>query len=70
MPHNRDTASNMLDKLSGIVEEKDLYDGFAPHVEASEIKMLDSSNMSKQTGEFLLLQVKKKCQNNCDLELK
>ncbi|KAI9584185.1 hypothetical protein GQX74_010520 [Glossina fuscipes] len=51
MPHNRDTASAQADKLSGIEEESDLYEGFAPHVETSEIKVLDFYNIPKQTEE-------------------
>ncbi|XP_058981628.1 GTPase-activating protein skywalker isoform X6 [Musca domestica] len=50
MPYNRDTASAQADKLSGIVEESDLYEGFAPHVETSEIKVLDFYNLPKSTG--------------------
>lgn len=52
MPYNRDTASAQADKLSGIEEESDLYEGFAPHVETSEIKVLDFYNLPKSTGEF------------------
>ncbi|XP_023308559.1 GTPase-activating protein skywalker isoform X13 [Lucilia cuprina] len=50
MPYNRDTASAQADKLSGIEEESDLYEGFAPHVETSEIKVLDFYNLPKSTG--------------------
>lgn len=52
MPYSRDSASAQADKLSGIVEESDLYEGFAPHVETSEIKVLDFYNLPKSTGEF------------------
>ena len=52
MPYNRDNSSQ-ADKLSGIEEESDLYEGFAPHVETSEIKVLDIYNLPKQTGEFI-----------------
>ncbi|XP_030382836.1 GTPase-activating protein skywalker isoform X12 [Scaptodrosophila lebanonensis] len=48
--HHRGDASAQADKLSGIVEESDLYEGFAPHVETSEIKSLDIYNVPKQTG--------------------
>ncbi|XP_075153311.1 GTPase-activating protein skywalker isoform X6 [Haematobia irritans] len=50
MPYSRDSASAQADKLSGIVEESDLYEGFAPHVETSEIKVLDFYNLPKSTG--------------------
>ncbi|KAM7353508.1 GTPase-activating protein skywalker isoform 9-T15 [Cochliomyia hominivorax] len=50
MPYNRDTASAQADKLSGIEEESDLYEGFSPHVETSEIKVLDFYNLPKSTG--------------------
>ncbi|EDW46407.1 GM23293 [Drosophila sechellia] len=51
MPYHRGgDASSQADKLSGIVEESDLYEGFAPHVETSEIKTLDFYNLPKQTG--------------------
>lgn len=49
MPYNRET-SVQTDKLSGIEEESDLYEGFAPHVETSEIKILDFYTIPKQTG--------------------
>lgn len=51
MPYHRADTSAQADKLSGIVEESDLYEGFAPHVETSEIKTLDFYNLPKQTGE-------------------
>ncbi|XP_059221988.1 GTPase-activating protein skywalker isoform X6 [Stomoxys calcitrans] len=50
MPYSRDSASAQADKLSGIVEESDLYEGFSPHVETSEIKVLDFYNLPKSTG--------------------
>lgn len=50
MPHNQEMAIAMADKLSGIEEENDLYEGFASHVETSEIKMLDFTTMPKSTG--------------------
>ncbi|XP_015036248.1 GTPase-activating protein skywalker isoform X12 [Drosophila miranda] len=51
MPYHRSgDASAQADKLSGIVEESDLYEGFAPHVETSEIKTLDFYNLPKPTG--------------------
>ncbi|XP_034101170.1 GTPase-activating protein skywalker isoform X12 [Drosophila albomicans] len=50
MPYHRADTSAQADKLSGIVEESDLYEGFAPHVETSEIKTLDFYNLPKQTG--------------------
>lgn len=53
MPYHRADTSAQADKLSGIVEESDLYEGFAPHVETSEIKTLDFYNLPKQTGEFM-----------------
>ncbi|EDW29214.1 GL19585 [Drosophila persimilis] len=50
MPYHRSgDASAQADKLSGIVEESDLYEGFAPHVETSEIKTLDFYNLPKPT---------------------
>lgn len=53
MPHNHEMAAvAMADKLSGIEEESDLYEGFASHVETSEIKMLDLTTMTKATGEL------------------
>lgn len=52
MPYHRADTSAQADKLSGIVEESDLYEGFAPHVETSEIKTLDFYNLPKQTGEL------------------
>ncbi|XP_017022485.1 GTPase-activating protein skywalker isoform X8 [Drosophila kikkawai] len=51
MPYHRGgDASSQADKLSGIVEESDLYEGFAPHVETSGIKTLDFYNLPKPTG--------------------
>ncbi|XP_034472857.1 GTPase-activating protein skywalker isoform X4 [Drosophila innubila] len=50
MPYHRADTSAQADKLSGIVEESDLYEGFAPHVETSEIKTLDFYNLPKPTG--------------------
>ncbi|XP_064551342.1 GTPase-activating protein skywalker isoform X8 [Drosophila montana] len=50
MPYHRADTSAQADKLSGIVEESDLYEGFAPHVETSEIKTLDFYSLPKQTG--------------------
>ncbi|XP_037958477.1 GTPase-activating protein skywalker isoform X2 [Teleopsis dalmanni] len=50
MPYNRADTSAQADKLSGIEEESDLYEGFAPHVETSEIKSLGFDNIPKQTG--------------------
>ncbi|SPP79583.1 blast:TBC1 domain family member 24 [Drosophila guanche] len=51
MPYHRSgDASAQADKLSGIVEESDLYEGFAPHVETSEIKTLDFYNLPKPSG--------------------
>ncbi|KRF98451.1 uncharacterized protein Dwil_GK14678, isoform F [Drosophila willistoni] len=50
MPYHRGDTSAQADKLSGIVEESDLYEGFAPHVETSEIKTLDFYTIPKQTG--------------------
>ncbi|XP_033150861.1 GTPase-activating protein skywalker isoform X12 [Drosophila busckii] len=50
MPYHRGDTSAQADKLSGILEESDLYEGFAPHVETSEIKTLDFYNLPKPTG--------------------
>jgi len=52
MPYHRGDTSAQADKLSGIVEESDLYEGFAPHVETSEIKTLDHYTLPKQTGKL------------------
>ncbi|XP_036329261.1 GTPase-activating protein skywalker isoform X6 [Rhagoletis pomonella] len=50
MPYNRDTSAAQADKLSGIEEESDLYEGFAPHVDTAEIKSLDFYNQKPSTG--------------------
>lgn len=52
MPYSRDSASAQADKLSGIEEESDLYEGFAPHVETSEIKVLDHYSQPKPSGKL------------------
>ncbi|XP_004524802.1 TBC1 domain family member 24 isoform X6 [Ceratitis capitata] len=50
MPYNRDTLAAQADKLSGIEEETDLYEGFSPHVDTSEIKSLDFYTQKPSTG--------------------
>lgn len=50
MPYNRDASSAQADKLSGIEEESDLYEGFSPHVDTAEIKSLDFYNQKPSTG--------------------
>lgn len=50
MPLNGDTIN--ADKLSGIDEESDIYEGFSPHVDRSQIQLPDpspTSGESKQT---------------------
>ncbi|GAB0094473.1 hypothetical protein DMENIID0001_097790 [Sergentomyia squamirostris] len=42
MPANGDAAAK-ADKLSGIEEEADLYDAFAPHVDTSQITIITDS---------------------------
>ena len=42
MPVNGDASIN-ADKLSGIEEESDVYEGFAPHVDRSQITILNDS---------------------------
>ena len=42
MPANGDTSAN-ADKLSGIEEEGDMYEAFAPHVDTSQITVLTDS---------------------------
>ncbi|XP_055919643.1 GTPase-activating protein skywalker isoform X3 [Eupeodes corollae] len=54
MPYSRDASVN-ADKLSGIEEESDLYEGFAPHVDTSEIKNLDYQTNSKQSGNLQII---------------
>lgn len=41
MPLNGDTIN--ADKLSGIDEESDIYEGFSPHVDRSQIVLPDPS---------------------------
>lgn len=52
MLQNHEMAIAAADKLSGIEEETAMPEGFAGHVETSEIKMLDFSTMTKQSGKF------------------
>lgn len=42
MPANGDAAAK-ADKLSGIEEEADMYDAFAPHVDTSQITIITDS---------------------------
>lgn len=44
MPLNGDTIS--ADKLSGIDEESDIYEGFSPHVDRSQVVLPDISPTS------------------------
>lgn len=46
MPVNGDTAIS-ADKLSGIEEESDVYEGFAPHVDRTQITLLTDSPPGK-----------------------
>lgn len=39
MPSNADNSAH-ADKLSGIEEETDMYEAFAPHVDTSQITVL------------------------------
>lgn len=41
MPLNGDTIN--ADKLSGIDEESDIYEGFSPHVDRAQITLPDSA---------------------------
>lgn len=50
MPLNGDTIN--ADKLSGIDEESDIYEGFSPHVDRSQIVLSDPS---PTTGRFIIL---------------
>lgn len=52
MPQNQDMAKAMDDKISGLEEEKRPSEGFAGHVDTSEIKLIDFSTMPKQSGKF------------------
>lgn len=55
MPVNGDTAIS-ADKLSGIEEESDVYEGFAPHVDRTQITLLTDSPPGKsQTHSFNIL---------------
>lgn len=49
MPVNGDTAIS-ADKLSGIEEECDVYEGFAPHVDRTQITLLNDSPAGKQSS--------------------
>lgn len=46
MPVNGDTSAS-ADKLSGIEEELDMYEAFAPHVDTSQITILGDSPAGK-----------------------
>lgn len=46
MPVNGDTSAS-VDKLSGIEEEADMYEAFAPHVDTSQITVLTDSPPGK-----------------------
>ncbi|XP_055304380.1 GTPase-activating protein skywalker isoform X2 [Sitodiplosis mosellana] len=46
MPLNGDTIN--ADKLSGIDEESDIYEGFSPHVDRSQIQLPDPSPTSEK----------------------
>lgn len=48
MPSNGESSA-AGEKLSGIEEESDMYDAFAPHVDTSQISILTDS----PTGKFL-----------------
>ncbi|XP_059618195.1 GTPase-activating protein skywalker isoform X2 [Phlebotomus argentipes] len=47
MPANGDAAAR-ADKLSGIEEEADMYDAFAPHVDTSQITVITDSPAGKK----------------------
>lgn len=44
---NENETMAMSDKLSGIEEESDMYDAFAPHVDTSQIAVLTDSPAGK-----------------------
>lgn len=46
MPINGDAAIS-ADKLSGIEEESDVYEGFSPHVDRAQITLLTDSPPGK-----------------------
>lgn len=46
MPSNGESSAN-ADKLSGIEEESDMYEAFAPHVDTSQISVLTDSPAGK-----------------------
>lgn len=50
MPLNGDTIN--ADKLSGIDEESDIYEGFSPHVDRSQIVLPDPS---PATGKLIIV---------------
>lgn len=50
MPLNGDTIN--ADKLSGIDEESDIYEGFSPHVDRTEIVLPDPSPTSGKNLKF------------------
>lgn len=41
MPLNGDTIN--ADKLSGIDEESDIYEGFSPHVDRAQVSLPDNN---------------------------
>ncbi|XP_055711081.1 GTPase-activating protein skywalker isoform X2 [Phlebotomus papatasi] len=49
MPANGDAAAK-ADKLSGIEEEADMYDAFAPHVDTSQITIITDSPAGKKVA--------------------
>lgn len=51
MPLNGDTIN--ADKLSGIDEESDIYEGFSPHVDRSQIVLPDPSPTSGEYSKAL-----------------
>lgn len=54
MPLNGDTIN--VDKLSGIDEESDIYEGFSPHVDRSQVILPDASPTSgNETFKFSAL---------------
>lgn len=50
MPLNGDTIN--ADKLSGIDEETDIYEGFSPHVDRALITIPEPSSTGKKTNYF------------------
>ena len=50
MPGNASSAMMQSDMLSGIEEETDIYEGFAPHVDTSSLNL----SADASPGEFII----------------